>query len=339
MITHPVYPTQILTASPSKALSLASPVQPVNPAQPASDSTQPDTPAFTLGQKYSARVEARLAGGSSLVNVAGQLLVMKLPPAAARIGNQIDLTLVAQSPRLQFLLASNASAQSQPATLSPIGQFLARLLKMAAFPQTLPPLTRTQPVLTAPPTSSHALPGILQQAIRQSGLFYESHLAQWANGRQSMDLVKQMPQGTLPAHTSIMDLDTSAPDAAKILSIVQQQLQMLETGQIQWRGEIWPDQAMEWMIQEQPANQPGTSERSTRWQTHLRLQLPKLSEIDATLIIDARGVTIKLNANMEATTHLMQQEQAALIEALSAAGLTVQVIGIETHATETDRSG
>lgn len=324
MITHPVYPAQILSASPGKALS---PVQPVNPVQPAPDATQSDTPAFTLGQKYLAQVEARLMGGSSLVNVAGQLLDMRLPPAAAKVGNQIDLTLVAQSPRLQFLLASNAPATSQTATLSPIGQFLAHLFKPAP-----PTLSQTAPLLPAPPTTSHALPSILQQAIAQSGLFYESHLAQWANGRKSLDSVKQMPQSALPAHTAIMDLETPAPDTAKILPIVQQQLQALETGQLHWRGDIWPDQAMEWIIHEQPANHADTIESPARWQTHLRLQLPKLSEINAALIIDAQGVRIKLNASAEATTHLMKDEQAALIAALSAAGLTVQAIEIEPHA-------
>jgi len=324
MITHPVYPAQILSASPGKALS---PVQPVNPVQPAPDATQSDTPAFTLGQKYLAQVEARLMGGSSLVNVAGQLLDMRLPPAAAKVGNQIDLTLVAQSPRLQFLLASNAPATSQTATLSPIGQFLAHLFKPAP-----PTLNQTAPLLPAPPTTSHALPSILQQAIAQSGLFYESHLAQWANGRKSLDSVKQMPQSALPAHTAIMDLETPAPDTAKILPIVQQQLQALETGQLHWRGDIWPDQAMEWIIHEQPANHADTIESPACWQTHLRLQLPKLSEINATLIIDAQGVRIKLNASAEATTHLMKDEQAALIAALSATGLTVQAIEIEPHA-------
>ncbi|HNO74396.1 MAG TPA: flagellar hook-length control protein FliK [Nitrosomonas mobilis] len=324
MITHPVYPAQILSASPGKALS---PVQPVNPVQPAPDATQSDTPAFTLGQKYLAQVEARLMGGSSLVNVAGQLLDMRLPPAAAKVGNQIDLTLVAQSPRLQFLLASNAPATSQTATLSPIGQFLAHLFKPAP-----PTLSQTAPLLPAPPTTSHALPSTLQQAIAQSGLFYESHLAQWANGRKSLDSVKQMPQSALPAHTAIMDLETPAPDTAKILPIVQQQLQALETGQLHWRGDIWPDQAMEWIIHEQPANHAGTTESPARWQTHLRLQLPKLSEINATLIIDAQGVRIKLNASAEATTHLMKDEQAALIAALSAAGLSVQEIEIKHHA-------
>lgn len=329
MITHPVYPAQILSASPGKTLS---PVRPVNPVQPAPDATQSDTPAFTLGQKYLARVEARLIGGSSLVNVAGQLLDMRLPPAAAKTGNQIDLTLVAQSPRLQFLLASNAPATGQTATLSPIGQFLAHLLKPATSSSAPPTLSQTAPLLPAPPITSHALPDILQQAIAQSGLFYESHLAQWANGRKPLDSVKPMPQSALPAHTAIIDLETLAPDTAKILPIVQQQLQALETGQLHWRGDIWPDQAMEWIIHEQPANHAGTTESPARWQTHLRLQLPKLSEINATLIIDAQGVRIKLNAGAEATTHLMKDEQAALIAALSAAGLTVQAIEIEPHA-------
>ncbi|MDT8364758.1 MAG: flagellar hook-length control protein FliK [Nitrosomonas sp.] len=327
MITHPVYPAQILSASPGRALS---PVQPVSPVQPAPNATQSDTPAFTSGQKYLARVEGRLTNGSSLVNVAGQLLDMRLPPAAARVGNQLELTLVAQSPRLQFLLASNAPASSQTATLSPIGQFLARLLK----PETSVPApsapSHAAPLLSTPPTISAPLPGILQQAIAQSGLFYESHIAQWANGRKSLDSVKQMPQGRLPVDTTIADFENPSPANAKVLSVVQQQLQVLETGQLHWRGDIWPDQAIEWMIHEQPAKSTSPTE-SAHWQTRLRLQLPNLDEIDATLIIDAQGVRIKLNAREERAADILKQEQAALVAAMSAAGLTVQTIEIKQH--------
>ncbi|MEY3121326.1 MAG: hypothetical protein RI993_151 [Pseudomonadota bacterium] len=328
MITHPVYPAQILSASPGKALS---PVQPVNPVQSTPDATQSDTPSFILGQKYLARVEARLPNGSSLVSVSGQLLDIRLPSIAAKVGNQIDLTLVAQSPRLQFLLTSNVPTSGQTATLSPIGQFLARLLKPTTSPATPLALSQTAPLLPAPPTMGHVLPEILQQAIVQSGLFYESHLAQWANGRKSMDSIKQMPQSALPTHAAIMDMDALSPNVEKILPIVQQQFQALETGQIHWRGDIWPDQTMEWIIHEQPAENNDSTEPA-RWQTDLRLQLPKLSEINANLIIDAHGVRIKLNANTEETLHLMKQEQTALITALSDAGLTVQVLEIEPHA-------
>ncbi len=329
MVTFPVYPSQILSASPGKALS---PVQPINPVQPAPDATQSETPSFTLGQKYLAQVEARLAGGSSLVNVAGHLLDMRLPPEATKIGNQLELTLVAQSPRLQFLLASNAPASGQTATLSPIGQFLARLLKSTTSTLTSPVPSQTAPLLSSPPTTSNALPGILQQAITQSGLFYESHLAQWANGRKSLDSAKQMPQGALSVHTTIADLETPSPATAKILPIVQQQLQVLETGQLCWRGEIWPDQTMEWVIHDRPENHYGVTEVPAHWKTHLRLQLPKLSEINATLIVDVRGVRVKLDASEQATTNLIKQEQMALASALSAAGLTVQAIEIEAHA-------
>lgn len=328
MVTFPVYPSQILSASPGKALS---PVQPVNPVQPAPDATQSDTPAFTLGQKYPAQVEARLAGGSSLVNVAGQLLDVRLPSAAAKIGNQLELTLVAQSPRLQFLLASNATASSQTAILSPIGQFLARLLKSTTSNPTPPVLSQTAPLLPAPPTTSNALSGILQQAIAQSGLFYESHLAQWANGRKSLDSAKQMPQAALSVHTTIADLEAPSPATAKILPIVQQQLQALETGQIHWRGELWPDQTMEWIIHEQPENHSGASETPNRWQTHLHLQLPKLAEIHANLIFDAQGVRVKLNASDKEAVGLLKQEQMALAATLTNAGLTVQAIEIEPH--------
>ncbi|AOY94716.1 hypothetical protein BKK79_22725 [Cupriavidus sp. USMAA2-4] len=59
-----------------------------------------------------------------------------------------------------------------------------------------------QPLLPAAPAGAAAaatLRSALTMLVNQSGMFYESHLAQWFNGARSLDALRQEPQGRLPA--------------------------------------------------------------------------------------------------------------------------------------------
>ena len=59
-------------------------------------------------------------------------------------------------------------------------------------------LTSSTPILTGLLINSTELPGLLQKAIVQSGLFYESHQAQWAAGVRPLTLLLAEPQAQLP---------------------------------------------------------------------------------------------------------------------------------------------
>ncbi len=331
MIPHPVNPATILSATPANTVSHTRPVSAISPV---ANATQSDTPAFVLGQKYIAQVEARLANGQSAVNVAGKLLHMRLP-ASVNPGNHLELTLIAQSPRLKFLLHNDATGGGNPATLSSIGKFITQLLSQPAQ-TTTQAASSTAPLLPAPPTTSAIntqLSGQLQQALTQSGLFYEAHLVQWFNGNRSLQQLRQEPQGRLPAHASVTDTPSSSPVTTQILPLVQQQLQTLETGLIQWRGEIWPGQTMEWDIIEYPPEHPEeeTVDTLPRWQTRVRLQLPNLGEITATLMIDPHGIRIKLDTTTDDSMQRLRQAQSVLTTAMHTAGLTVRAMEIQRH--------
>ena len=60
-----------------------------------------------------------------------------------------------------------------------------------------PSLTSLTPILTGYLTNSAELSASLQKAIIQSGLFYESHQAQWINGKNTLENLQQEPQGKL----------------------------------------------------------------------------------------------------------------------------------------------
>ena len=335
MISHPVNPAVILSATPTDTISQTRPVSAVNPVP---DATQSDTPAFTLSQKYIAQMGERLANGHSMVNVAGKWLQMRMP-TAVNTGDLLELTLIEQSPRLKFLLHTDTPAGSNPATLSPAGKLIAQLLS-----QPLPaskaasnsaPLLPTPPVINA---DKAQMPGQLRQALAISGLFYEAHLAGWLNGKRSLQQLQQEPQGRLPAPAATTASTSTAPVAPQAASLMQQQLHTLETGTIQWRGEVWPGQAMEWDITEYPDNHQEkeqfdgeTTGKPGRWQTRIHLHLPNLGKITATLMIDPQGIRIRLDADSNNITQQLKKEQMALANAMQVTGLTIRAMEIQRH--------
>ncbi|MCK7498328.1 MAG: hypothetical protein MZW92_52605 [Comamonadaceae bacterium] len=50
-----------------------------------------------------------------------------------------------------------------------------------ATPARAAPLARNAPILPAPPQTGQALAPLLQRAVSESGIFYESHQAQWVH--------------------------------------------------------------------------------------------------------------------------------------------------------------
>jgi len=317
-------------AIPAVITGDVSPVKPINATNPAPNATQSDPPVFIPGQRYAARVEERLANGFSTVSIAGKLLHMRLP-TSAKPGSQLELTLVAQSPRLKFLLHSNMPGNDNPATVSSIGRFITQLLSQVK-PSSAHAANNTTPLmLAAPQANSTEAPRLLQQALTHSGLFYEAHLAQWINGKKSLQQIRQAPQGKLPPATSITSTGTSLPISGQTLPLIQQQLHVLETGLIQWRGEIWPNQPMEWDITEQYPEQADEEKIDAlpRWQTRIRLQLPNLGEITATLAVGPEGVWIRLIPSADDVTVYLKKNQSTLASAINSAGLAVHAMEIQ----------
>jgi hypothetical protein len=106
------------------------------------------------------------------------------------------------------------------------------------------------------------------------------------------------------------------------MSLVQQQLNLLETGHLSWRGEVWAGQMMEWNIAKDPSSS-GEEEETTSWQTRLRFNLPKLGEVVATIGFNKGDVKMALNATDSKTLSKMRDGQQPLAESMTAAGLNV----------------
>jgi hypothetical protein len=205
---------------------------------------------------------------------------------------------------------------------------------------------------------------MLQQGLRESGLFYESHLARWFGGDFPMEELLREPQGQLshlkqPAPVShpttpqaeelaratmktgslevmeamIKRAGTSHHQEAvadqRTLPVVQEQLTALQNGQVLYRGDLFPGQKMEWSVREREAhrNKEGGQERS--WDTALQIILPKLGSISARLKLDGSRVTVDIHSVLAESVAVLTAGRAGLVEQLEAAGLKAGEIGIK----------
>lgn len=120
--------------------------------------------------------------------------------------------------------------------------------------------------------------------------------------------------------------------------LVRQQLEILADQTIQWRGEAWPDAPMDWRIERHgpdhraPASHDTDTEET--WQSHIRLQLPQLGEVRASIRLDGPHVRLALQAEQPASAALFNQEAAQLEAQLSARQLQLAALHIDTLSTE-----
>ena len=303
-----------------------------------------ELPDLAIAQRYQASVEDRLANGNFKVMVNGHELQMNLP-SNTKTGDQLNLLLVSKEPRLKFALLSatpitgsnnNATKASLDlsgigAELSKAGLFIGALTQDTIKSLSTPTLNSSTPILATPPMTTQQLPSLLQQAMSISGLFYENHQAQWIMGKRTLEQLTQEPQGKIPTNNvpitnsptpGSISSNNDTPIHPQSLSLVQQQLNLLETGHLSWRGEVWAGQTMEWDITKDPSSS-GEEEETTSWQTRLRLNLPKLGEVVVTIGLDKGGVKLALNAADSKTLSLMHDGQRPLTESMTAAGLNV----------------
>lgn len=382
------------------------------------------TPAFELGQKLQAKVQAQMAPGIFKVRVADQLMQLQLPNTI-RAGDTIILQVASLLPRLTFSMAASANPLSTADQLSATARLLSSLTQQPLEKSFLRP-TNSAPLwagVTQFPDTTE-LAGKLHTTISQSGLFYESHQAQWLAGSRNTAQLLQEPQN-LPAEqvkaafdrndktpatntavtpnytnglrntTQILPgqqylpadpvkaasahddrapslntetsgnpatvataQDDKAPsmntatitaasgNAATVATaqerisipgipdhlqpLIQQQLNALETRQVQWQGQVWPNQEMNWKIREEATHSPPGSE-GRQWATQIHLDLPNLGEVTATLRFDCNGLSVTLDTDTSATRAKLGTASSTLVAALSERGITITSALVTLH--------
>ena len=347
-----------------------------------------DLPPYSPGQRFSANIQSVLPDGTFRAIVAGRTVTLSLPQSAMA-GDTLELVVIDRTPRTIIAAQVAASTENQPApassaTLSRAAQLIGTLL--GGTDATLAgaaPLARNAPILPAPPLTGQALAPLLQTAVSESGIFYESHQAQWVTGRMPLSALLREPQGqhspvtqagtevadavaaravdlatrriaTSPvANLTVTELESGpnvattplhegvrnaiAPGAAtaptlpdELATLVRQQLDVLANQHVLWLGQIWPGQEMDWEIRD------ATRERSAEgaddaaaWTTNLRMALPRLGGIAATVKLSAAGAAVDVRAAEAPSAQILQAGAGDLADSLGALGVPLLALKVE----------
>lgn len=278
---------------------------------------------FEKGREYVAQVISRLDDKTHLVKVDQAILKMELGNAA-QTGQTITLRYIQDSPVPTFSLnASNANSPTTESTaqLSHAARLIGQHLQEAEN-KGVSNRHEAGIVVTQSPKDSLMIAQGLRQAVVNSGLFYESHLNEMAQGARSVAAIMQEPQNQNPAQIS---------------TLMSQQLAMLEQHRLSWHGEIWPGQKMDWdvVVQERKdaeANEQQDAEISDRpVLSEMTLQLPQLGKITAKLRIVNNHVSIDFSVEQSTTLDILQNKSHGLTKAVLNSGLQLDGVTISAY--------
>jgi hypothetical protein len=339
------------------------------------DQALKDVAPFVPGERYSAKVQEQIANGRFLVQVRDQTLDLNLP-RNTQPGQTLELRFVSAAPRLTFVLADALHGPTPtpqtPVNLSAGARYLNALLdrvqtlaeaqKQPNKPQTQGALglQQAQPVLAGAPPAGAQFAALLKDAVGKSGLFYESHQAQWAAGEKPLTELLREPQARLSeprafagapaspgqdiaqplkagavqalASASLPESKASEPVHPQTAPLVQQQLDVLDTRQLVWQGQVWPGQDLRWQIEERAA-QEGAAAVEREWQTRIDLHVPRLGEVNAVLNISPRGeLRIALTAHSPQIAQALRDASVLLNQSLAGAGLQLAQLEVAGDA-------
>ncbi|MBL8494351.1 MAG: flagellar hook-length control protein FliK [Rhodocyclaceae bacterium] len=325
---------------------------------------QADPPPLQPGDRFRATILDRNSDGAYRAQASGQQLTLRLP-TPAKPGDQLDLVVTGREsppsqegrpPTVLARFAENPPRHSDSPLLSSAAKLIGSLLADT---------TRTPPVALAggaPLTNSAETPpsriaSALRDAVTRSGVFYESHQADWLEGKIPLAALRTEPQAQLPpgsrlavpgAEPESLSTPANAPElpgasrthqtvgtgphlGENVTEIVHKQLDTLANQQLAWQVQPWPGQFMEWEI-DAPDDQDGPpiegAERE--WRTRLRLQLPSLGPISAELAVTGDRIGIRLHAEEHGSDRL-RDARPALATAFDAAGLRLVHATVSGH--------
>jgi hypothetical protein len=186
-----------------------------------------DDVRYTVGERVHATVASLLPNGRFAVLIKDQLLDLNLP-RNTEPGEKLDLTVVTSNPRLTFSI--NTAATPQPAlpqemALSQGAKFLSSLLaKGEAKRDVIASVLNQSPPLFDGEPNTESLAEKLSQSLADSGLFYESHQAEWVNGERPLQTLLREPQAMLSKQVPqiMAAIENELPDTQAVTTSTKQ---------------------------------------------------------------------------------------------------------------------
>ncbi|MDM5178537.1 flagellar hook-length control protein FliK [Massilia sp. DJPM01] len=244
-------------------------------------------------------------------------------------------TLLGKAPLTASADLPSLDASTPPATLSNTGQLLARILdighpapgKQAAIAGATPLIN---PKHGAPDAAT--LAHKLEETISRSGVFYESHVAEWADGKRPLSELQREPQMQQAMATPG---GGARPAAAELASaqLINLQLTAQEQARVTWQGQLAPGQELQWEIHKDAPEQRGRGDDDPTapvWKSGMRLRFPLLGEIEASIVTTGARVHIELRTTSQGTGEALRARAGELTSALDVSGTALASLIIRT---------
>jgi len=247
-------------------------------------------------------------------------LVPALKTALARSGMFYEAH---QARWVQGQMSTESLLQEPQGRLSPAAQMLGQQAIDNPGRSALPNTPSAQN-----PSPSAPLPAGQQAIDSQGRAVLALNNLPPAQNQASMAATPSAATPSAPVQVSMAQV--IAPDLAPL---VQQQLEALATNTYVWQGQIWPGQNMEWEIIEEddPRNRKEENVASS-WRTQLRLKLPRLGGIEATLrLAGGQNVEISLRTEDPLTRQKLSAANQPLLQQFEALGITLKSFTVAHH--------
>jgi hypothetical protein len=325
----------------------------------------PDTPDAPAGNAAQTGRPAVAAGNAAVPNPATTLATLATPAGAAQAQAQTAATLAAGTPgaaipadavKPQSLAATllgkapltpanelpELSANTPQATLSSAARVLTTILSTSQAGQAAQAALIGKTALfgnAAPDTD--ALAQKLHETISKSGLFYESHVAEWVKGERPLAELMREPQmqrllqqqgGETAARAAAGGPDLSAAQ------MINQQLHTQEQNRVLWHGQAWPGQEMQWDVRrdQREGGQGGSGDADGEpeqiWRSGVRFRLPMLGAVSAAVTLVGEQVHIQVQTDNDGSAVTLRAYASQLESAMAAAGAQLTSLTISQES-------
>lgn len=275
------------------------------------------------GQQVKAEIIANLPNNLYLARIAGEMYKLEIPLNVPP-GEILEMTYLSADPRVTFQIM-RPEGGGESVKLSSMGKWLSGIAKDAPEPA-----VEQGALLEDPGQSTALLAGRLKSAISHSGLFYESHLAQWAAGGLQLEEILKEPQGKLSRA-----LGHAAPEEGqeqegagfadgRTLPFIKEQLLLLNSGVLTWKGEAWPGQGMQLAISARDEREGDPGIEAT-----LSLDLTHLGGVEAKLRFGVEGFSVDFVCGKPGSSAHLKDAGGRLRSALGSLGLPLTRIAVK----------
>lgn len=296
------------------------------------------------GDHYPAKVIAKRGQNTFNIEIAGFKLAMQLDDKTSnqltkflQTGQKLMMTYVGGNapPRFKLpqLLTPDFTNNQQDATLSlsNAANIIKQSFQLANYElNAASSQIKSNQIVTNQPQNIELTAQNLKSTLVSSGLFYESHLADFVEGSYTLQALKQEPQNLLSPNVGLQGANSQSLELkSQAQNLLPQQLALLETQHFSWQGQVWPNQNMQWHVWTNPIKdsheheqEPSSSKQNAakKISSQLNINLPNLGQVSIHLEYQDEKMRVNILAENSQTKTLLKENSRYLVDTMQDQG-------------------